>query len=306
MNSYFDQIEQTMGEAVQRLAHKAWYVRLLRRFRRNPGLAALITALVATAPAVGAVTHWYGLGAPNHPQSQARAFGVGNAIVRTARVLPLRVQDPDGGPPWGIRFVRTRQGSCDEIGRVSNDQIGSLGTDDYWNDDRLFHPYPVNWVGGICGSGPSVGGGGSGVYDASANVPKFHNGKQTAGCAINPNAGLGRPACPRRSLRIVMSIALGSQVKSITYRTPAGGLRTERSPDSNGTFLLVFPLDATTCRRYLQGHFTSSGLCNHNFVLRRRHPFVNPLSAAIKKLNLRNGKACAVTSPALLSACPDP
>lgn len=306
MNSYFDQIEQTMGDAVARHAHKPWHRRLVRRIRRHPGTVVGIAVLVGAAPAVGAVTHWYGLGAANHPQSEARAFGVGNAIVRTARVLTLRVRDPAGGPPWGIRFVRTQQGSCDEIGRVDNDRIGSLGIDGYWHDDHLFHPYPASWVGGTCSSGSTVGGGGSGVFDASANTPKFHAGAQSNGCQTNPDRKLGRPACPQGSLRIIMTIALGSTVKSIIYRTPAGNLQEESSPKSDGTFLLVFPLNATTCRRYLQGHFTSRGTCEHNRAVRTRRPFATPLSAAIKSINLRNGKSCAVVGPALLAKCSNP
>lgn len=61
MNSYFDQVEQTMGDAVERLAHKPWHVRLLHTIRRHPGPAVVLATLVVATPAVGAVTNWYGL-----------------------------------------------------------------------------------------------------------------------------------------------------------------------------------------------------------------------------------------------------
>jgi hypothetical protein len=316
MSSYFDQFDQTIGDAVQRLAHKPRHVRLLRRVRRRPGFAVVIAALVIAAPALGAVTHWYGLGAPNHPQSEAPAFGVGSAIPGTAKLLSLRVTDSQGGPPWGIRIVSTQHGSCQEVGRVENGQLGSLGIDGYWHDDHLFHPFPANWVGESCGSaggapGSTPDGGGAGIYDASANVPTYRNGTQTDGCTIEReetldgrrllHAAPGPQACPRESLRIVMFVSLGSQAKSIAYRNPGGGLRTEQSPD--GTFLLVFPLNATTCRQYLNGQLTSNGACDRIF---HRNPsrLSDPLSAAISRINLSDGKSCLVTGPGLLSNCP--
>jgi hypothetical protein len=303
MNNYFAQIEHAMGEAVQRNAHKPRRLRLLHGIRRHPGLVvAVTTGLVFAAPAVGAITQWYGLGAANQPQSMARAFGVGRAVAGSAKLLPLRVADPRGGPPWGIRLVRTQHGSCAEVGRVEDGRLGSLGIDGYWHDDRLFHPYPTSWVGGSCGTG-SGGGGAGGIRDASANIPTFRNTEQTDGCVVEPAGSQARTACPLENLRIVISVSLGPRVTSITYRTATGKLATEESPASHGTFLFVFPLNAATCRRVLQGRLTTTGSCDVTGGPTRSR-FANPFEATIARINLRNGKSCRVTSPVLLSNCP--
>jgi len=131
-------------------------MRAKRAFPRNArGFVLAVFGCVVCVGTVacgkGADTHWYGIGAPNHPQSEAFAFGVGNAIPGGGQLLPLRVPDPQGGPPWGVRIVRTEQGSCLEVGRVEDGQLVSLGIDYYWHNDHLFHPYPINWVGGDCG-----------------------------------------------------------------------------------------------------------------------------------------------------------
>lgn len=253
----------------------------------------LLAALAIAAPAVGAVTNWYGLGAPNHPKFNLRDWGFGPALHGGAKVLPLRVPDPQGGPAWGIRIVRVRGGTCEQIGRVENGRIGSLGIDGYWHDDHLFHPYPANWSGQSCGT--TGGGGGVAVVDSSANITRLQGGRQTAGCATGSAGTTNHPRCTHGSQRIIIFATFGARATSITYRTPAGTLQTERSPRSQGTFLLVFPLNATTCRRYLQGRLTGNGSCRRDLP-RRRDSAGNPFRAAIQAIKLRGGKSIALTA----------
>jgi hypothetical protein len=60
-----------------------------------------------------------------------------------SRLLPIRVADPQGGPPWGLRLVRTTRGdTCVQLGRVQDGQLGSLGIADAWDNDHRFHPIP--------------------------------------------------------------------------------------------------------------------------------------------------------------------
>ena len=62
----------------------------------------------------------------------------------SARLLPLRVEDPAGGPPWGLRIVRTsRKLTCVQVGRVVDGQLGVLGQDGVAGNDGRFHPLPV-------------------------------------------------------------------------------------------------------------------------------------------------------------------
>ena len=63
------------------------------------------------------------------------------ALVATSvRLLALRVPDPRGGPPWGMRLVRTTRGLlCAQVGRVVDGELGQLGLDGAFADDGRFH-----------------------------------------------------------------------------------------------------------------------------------------------------------------------
>jgi hypothetical protein len=304
MSDYFLEVRSEMRRAVARRAHLPWYRRRIRSVRSR-AVIVVIGALVVATPAVGAVTNWFGIGAPNHPQSEARAFGVGNAVRGTTKLLPLRVPDPQGGPPWGMRVVTTQTGGCQEIGRVEDGQLGSLGIDDYWHDDHLFHPYPRNWVGQSCGSGGNAVGGvqlgvGATQFDAGANISSFHNGLQLTGCSTGAPSQSDRPLCPPGSTRFLIWGLLGRTVKSIRYELPNGSLATERTAGRYGEFLLVFPLDADTCRLYLDGNLAKGDRCVRP-VTRRTRPFVAPF-AAIKAITYRNGQTCPIRGPGSLAS----
>ena len=88
--------------------------------------------------------------------------GIGDPV--SSRLLSLRVQDPGGGLPWGMRVVETSRGLvCAQVGRVHNGQLGELGTDGAFNDDGLFHPFPSGVVqsfpGGSTEDGTEIEGG---------------------------------------------------------------------------------------------------------------------------------------------------
>jgi hypothetical protein len=66
-------------------------------------------------------------------------------------LAPLRVSDPAGGLPWGVRIYTTRRDvrgvrdglSCVQVGRVLDGQLGVIGEDGAFGDDGLFHALPV-------------------------------------------------------------------------------------------------------------------------------------------------------------------
>ena len=69
--------------------------------------------------------------------------GTGVPTDQGGRLLALRVPDPAGGPPWGLRIVDTTRGmQCLQAGRVVGDQLGLLGQDGISGDDGRFHPLP--------------------------------------------------------------------------------------------------------------------------------------------------------------------
>jgi hypothetical protein len=107
--------------------------------RRAPRLlSAGLVALVLTGAVAYGATTLIGVGspAPNPPSP----FPPSNI-----ELLGLRVADPAGGPPWGLRLAlsRPRIGSrpdvAIQIGRIRNRQMGFIGQDNVFHDDHLFH-----------------------------------------------------------------------------------------------------------------------------------------------------------------------
>src|ERR1700742_7450 len=142
MSDYFDQLEGELKGALSRRAHLPWYVRL-RLPVHNRGLVALVAVLVVAPPpvaAVGAVAGWFSAGKPDIYYPASATSGLGKVLPTGDRLLPIRVADPDGGPPWGVRLIRTTRGdTCLQVGRVENGEIGALGIDGAWHNDHLFH-----------------------------------------------------------------------------------------------------------------------------------------------------------------------
>ncbi len=115
----------------------------LRRLRL-PLLAA--GCLLASATIALAASGVIPIGPPVKPRGLLSPnVGVGTPLPGGSRVLPLRVRDPYGGLPWGMRVVQTTRGEvCVQVGRIENGQIGELGLDGAFNDDGRFHPIPAN------------------------------------------------------------------------------------------------------------------------------------------------------------------
>ena len=64
----------------------------------------------------------------------------GVLVATTSRLLALRVPDPAGGPPWGMRLVHTTAGVvCVQLGHVEGGRLGQLGVDGAFNNDGRFH-----------------------------------------------------------------------------------------------------------------------------------------------------------------------
>jgi hypothetical protein len=309
MSSYFDRVEQAMGDAVERRAHRPWYIRVLA-LRSGRTLAVVFAALVVATPAVGAATNWFGLGAPDRFPAQPGTLGPGRALPATGELLPLRVPDPQGGPPWGLRLVRTTRGdACVQLGRVEDGELGSLGIDGAWNNDHVFHPFPNTSQGADCGPTDAVGHGFLNVVYtgmiASANPTVGVKGPQAGSCQP-PLLFVGRMgaaarnrrhryrlarvrSCPSGSTRIVFMGLLGPDATSISYRAPNGSTDTERTSGSDGAYLLVFRMNAATCLLYTQGPNGGYGPCGGTESIGG----VSPDSiGAIKAITYRDGHVC--------------
>lgn len=304
MNDYFDQFEFAVATALEDRSHVPWYLRLSRP-RPARGLVVVLAALVIATPAVGAVSNWFGLGAPDQIRNPSSSIGQGGMVTDTSRLLAVRVADPQGGPAWGLRQVRTTRGDvCLQAGRVEDGKLGSLGIDDASGNDRLFHAFPSAYVGDVCGSADALGDGFVNVinYGAVANaVPQASPSlaschprlmwPQVKGVHFPSLASVPRPSgptCLAGSARIVASGLLGPEAKAITYRAPNGKLHTESTTGRDGAYLLVFTLDQHTCTLYARG-----GPCGESYS-----ESAASLAAPgpVKSILYRDGHSCTVTA----------
>lgn len=297
MNDYFDQLEQVLKEAVARRAHLRWYARVPALVRPR-GVAILIAALVVATPtvaAVGAASGWFSRGTPDLYYPPSPLSGLGKVLPKGDRLLPGRVADPDGGPPWGVRLVSTNRGdTCIQVGRVEDGQIGALGIDGAWKNDHLFHEIkPNDGLADICGATDGAGHGfaNQGAYGApaSVDVPLFNSSGGSRDRCRSPYStlspailgGTGQkpppaiakrmkriaalwarsPLCPARSMRLIFAGLLGPDAESITYKTPGGQTRTESTFGGVGAYLVVFRETSSNCSDFTKTALSSSIGC---------------------------------------------
>ncbi len=281
MSDYFDRVELGMSEAVRRRAHLPWYRRILG-VGRPRGLVVVLACLVVATPALGAMTGWFGLGAPDRFPTQSPTQNAGRALPATSELLGLRVPDPQRGPPWGLRIVRTTRGdTCIQLGRVEDGKLGSLGIDGSWDDDRLFHPFPNTSIGDSCGTTDAAG-------EGFVNVAYLG----VVASADSTQDGYGMT---QARLRLVFMGLLGPDAVAVTYRAPDGSLRTERTSGRDGAYLLVFLLNATTCNLYTHGQFRSYGPCDGTGESMMGTSPVSP--DAVTAVTYQDGHVCNITIP---------
>jgi hypothetical protein len=121
-------------------SHSRWRASLFAGRRRLAG-AAVIVVFVLSVSTVGASV-W--LGASVRPGPLVLGGPKPGSVV----LSQLRVPDPAGGIPWGIRVYMPRRGpsagaDCVQIGHVLEGRLGVVGADGAFADDRLFHGLPV-------------------------------------------------------------------------------------------------------------------------------------------------------------------
>jgi hypothetical protein len=305
MSDYFATVRDGLAEAVERGQHLRWYTRV--RLGHGRALAVVVTALVVATPAVGAVSGWFSSGRPDAAPrvSPSSVFGV--VKLGGARLLPIRVADPQGGPDWGLRLVRTDRGNtCLQLGRVKARQLGSLGIDDAWHNDHEFHTIRPNATyADACGSTDAAGDGfvSTDVLGESASAnPTFDvlHGPQASGCKLRGTGGPPSwPDCPTGADRMIFYGLLGPDATSITYRKPDGARGTERTVGGVGAYLLVFTYDQRACHAYSDQAAYQVG-CDGIRSARSMSP---DALGAVTKITYRDGHSCTI-SPQPSQHCP--
>ena len=116
-----------------------------RRTRRRGSRLLLVTAavllLLGTAAVALAASGVILTGAAV-PASRLASPSAGAGLPQPGKwkLLSLRVPDPAGGPPWGMRLVQTTRGLVRAAGARPEGVLGELGMDGAFNDDLRFHP----------------------------------------------------------------------------------------------------------------------------------------------------------------------
>jgi hypothetical protein len=177
-------------------------------------------------------------GAPVHLQGSPNPdAGDGVPVPGASRLLPLRVPDPVGGLPWGMRIVNTTRGEvCLQVGRVEDGDLGELGIDGAFHDDGRFHPLPADALPRDVFHGH--------FFDnvSSANTACQLAGQVSAGehIGIESSAAEATPAAhgSRADLRDIYYGILGKDAVSVSYRVGASQ-RSETVVPETGAYLIV-------------------------------------------------------------------
>lgn len=209
-----------------------------RRARRSLRIGlGLGVALLAGATGALAATGVIPVGSPTKDEVRLRPHvGIGALEPGSVRVLAVQTEDPDGGPPWGLRVAgTTRNLGCLQAGRLLDGRIGVLGRDGAFHDDGRFHPIAETSVGhpGTCmqldGKGQLIASVVFGGIPASAS----QNGE-----CYPPQFTRGVPQdqlCKPESVRILYYGLLGPQAKSIVV----SGTREIPTVGDEGAYLIV-------------------------------------------------------------------
>src|SRR5271157_2043460 len=213
--SIIPEIERQLHDAAERRAQRP-ITRALARARRWRGLLLarpLMIGLAVVAGGAGVALAARTLVEVGSPAPREYP-NVGEKILpKGTRLLSLRVPDPAGGPPWGMRVIFTadhgrgdsRDGGtahwgCVQIGRVFHGKLGVLGQDGAFHNDGLFHELPVQpeACGSLNRAGQLAG------LTGESNIQTARAYQRLKGCLMEAVRGNQAEALPavRRQLAI--------------------------------------------------------------------------------------------------------
>jgi len=230
-----------------------------------------------------------------------RNTGLGQPIRSSLELLPVRVADPQGGPPWGMRVIRTTRGLvCLQSGRVVDGQLGALGTGYAFRGDGRFHPFlPADAVG--LDSCPTVATGGV-AFLTEPMLTVTADGLPLAGENLWPGERVhcdlpGQQdwgvRCPQRQLRQVALGLLGPDATSIIIRTPRRRFAV-KPYGPEGAYLIVLPAQPNSNTSISSGGSGPLGSVS------------NAPGGAVLTVSFRNGTHCQIPARTDREACKPP
>jgi hypothetical protein len=198
--------------------------------------------LLATATITLAATGVILTGAPVRPEGRPNpSAGEGVPSPGASRLLPIRVADPEGGLPWGMRVVRTTRGElCLQIGRIQDGRLGELGIDGVFHDDGRFHPIPAAVLPETTRVGRPAAN-----DDETEAVSCQLAGEVLTGAHLGVDRSAGaanghEKALPKSQLRDIYFGVLGEKAVSVSYQ--AGAIeQTESVVAPIGAYMIVKP-----------------------------------------------------------------
>ena len=240
-----------------------------RRWSGRGGLALPIAigALILAAASAGAALLLSSgeTVAPAFVLPATPAAGLGEPVPQTLALLPMRVADTEGGPPWGMRVIRTTRGLlCLQAGRVVDDQLGALGTGYAFHGDKRFHPFLADDAISTDAC-PAVGAAGKAFLPGPPVIVPA-NGLPLAGENVAPsdqvhcdlpgqkNWGV---RCPQSELRQVAVGLLGPHARSIEVGNPDGSSFTIDPYGPEGAYLIVLPAQPNANASMSSGSYES-------------------------------------------------
>ena len=210
-----------------------------RRARRGRRLAIACVCLLAMTTVALAATGVILTGAPVRPEESLNPnVGIGIPAPGSWQLLTLRIPDPEGGLPWGMRVVRTTRGEvCVQTARVLGTQLGALGIDGEFHNDGRFHPISPDALPADVFHGHAFD-----TMLGNANTGCEVNGQATISRHIGIDRGAGpNPHHLRRPIRELRNLyfgLLGPKALSITYKA---GRQLRRIPvlPGLGAYLII-------------------------------------------------------------------
>lgn len=213
--------------------------RRARRARRSTRFTIAFACLLAMTTVALAASGVILTGAPVRPEEALNPnVGIGIPAPGSSQLLTLRVPDPEGGVPWGMRIVRTTRGEvCLQIARVLGTQLGALGIDGEFHNDGRFHPISPDVLPADVFHGHAFD-----TMLGNANTSCALDGEATVSLHIGIDRGAGPNPHhlhhPLAQLRNLYFGLLGAKALSITYRA-GRQLRTIPVLPGVGAYLIV-------------------------------------------------------------------
>lgn len=232
MTSFLEGLEQQLVDAVERHEGLATASNPVRTGRTSLRVIALAGAIVFALAAVAlAATGVLLAGKPVRATERLTPnAGLGVPAIGRSRLITAAVPDPAGGLPWSMRIVHTtRRLVCLQIGRLYRGQIGVLGEQGAFHDDKRFHPLRADAISPVPRRFASV------CLPDVDTVSLQANGVPRSGELPK----LGNPLESSQERRLYFGL-LGSDAVSVTYRR---GRRQITTPVERGTgaYLIVLP-----------------------------------------------------------------